>query len=478
MLFNSIDFLLFIVPVFFLYWFIFNKSIKIQNGFLIAASYFFYGYWDWRFLSLILFSSIVDFLIGIYLGKTRNKKHRQYLLYISLISNLGILGAFKYFDFFIGSLLELLHGADIYFNEITLQLTLPVGISFYTFQTLSYTIDVYRGKIEPTKDVLAFFAFVSFFPQLVAGPIERASALLCQFKKERLFTHKSAVIGLRLMLWGFFKKMVIADNCALIVNDIFSNYQHMSGAVLILGAVLFSFQIYGDFSGYSDIARGLAQLFGFKLMVNFKTPYFSRDIAEFWRRWHISLSTWFRDYLYIPLGGSKGGRTNAIRNIMIIFLVSGLWHGANWTFVAWGFLNALFFIPLFIFNSNRSNLDIVAEGKIIPSVVDVMKMSLTFFMVSLAWVFFRSDTIMDAFGYLNNIIFNFSFLGLWNYLTRPIISLVLLFVIMEWTMRESDYMFEKQDLLRPIKWSSYIALGCSILLFSPKEFQEFIYFQF
>jgi D-alanyl-lipoteichoic acid acyltransferase DltB (MBOAT superfamily) len=345
MLFNSIDFAIFLPIVFFLYWFVTAKHLKTQNILIVLSSYVFYGWWDVRFLSLIVISTFIDFCVGIKLGKEENSKKRKQLLLLSVFVNLGFLGFFKYYNFFVENFVEAFSFLGYTFNVKTINIVLPVGISFYTFQTMSYSIDVYRGKLQPTKDFIAFAAYVSFFPQLVAGPIERATNLLPQFYYKRFFSYDKAIDGMRQILWGFFKKLVIADNCAEFVNYIFGNSDNMPGSALALGTIFFAFQIYGDFSGYSDIAIGLAKLFGFSLMQNFAFPYFSRDIAEFWRRWHISLSTWFRDYVYIPLGGSKNGTAKSIRNTLIIFLVSGFWHGANWTFLVWGFINALLFIP-------------------------------------------------------------------------------------------------------------------------------------
>ena len=478
MLFNSSEFLIFLIIVFFIYWLLLNKNLKLQNAYLILVSYIFYGWWDWRFLSLIVISSSIDYLVGRQIFKSANGSVRKRLLVISILSNLGILGVFKYYNFFMDSFVSLLSTIGFNPNVSSLKIILPVGISFYTFQTLSYTIDVYRRKIDASNDPVAFFAFVSFFPQLVAGPIERASNLLPQFMKKRQFTYRGGVIGLRLMLWGFFKKLVIADNSAILVNKIFSHYDTYSGGVLVLGAVFFAFQIYGDFSGYSDIARGLARLFGFDLMINFRFPYFSRDIAEFWRRWHISLSTWFRDYLYIPLGGSKMGKLLSLRNIFIIFLVSGLWHGANWTFVVWGGINALYFIPLFLMNSNRKNLDTIAQGRLFPSPAELTNMVFTFVIVCIAWIFFRSETITDAVLYLKHIFTGFSFAGVGPYIKDKTMMLILFFVVLEWFLREQNYLFEKKGYTRPVRWSVYLAIGCIILLFTPKEMQQFIYFQF
>ena len=360
MFFNSIDFAIFLPIVFFLHWFVVSKSLRLQNLLIVAASYLFYSWWDWRFLSLIIFSTLVDYLVGLALHKEENKSKRQVLLLVSILVNLGFLGFFKYYNFFLDNFVTAFSFFGAEFNTNSLNIILPVGISFYTFQTLSYTIDVYRRNLEPTKDFIAFAAFVGFFPQLVAGPIERATNLLPQFYTKRTFDYDNAVDGLRQILWGLFKKIVIADNCAQYANMIFNHSTDYSGSTLVLGALFFTFQIYGDFSGYSDIAIGTSRLFGINLMKNFAFPYFSRDIAEFWRRWHISLSTWFRDYLYIPLSGSRGSTLMKVRNTFIIFIVSGFWHGANWTFIVWGLLNALYFLPLLLLYKNRKNLDTVA----------------------------------------------------------------------------------------------------------------------
>ena len=354
MLFNSIDFAVFLPIVFILYWAISKKNLKYQNLLIVFSSYIFYGWWDWRFLSLVMFSTIVDYFVGLGLSKNEKVSHRKILLWTSILVNLGFLGFFKYFNFFLDNFMTAFKFFGIPINSQGLNIILPVGISFYTFQTLSYTIDVYKRKLKPTNDFFAFSAFVSFFPQLVAGPIERATNLLPQFYKKRTLKYEKFIDGLKQILWGLFKKVVIADNASQIANTIFNSSTDYSGIALILGAVFFAFQIYGDFSGYSDIALGTARLFGFNLMQNFAFPYFSRDIAEFWRRWHISLSTWFRDYLYIPLGGSRGGNLVKIRNTFVIFIVSGFWHGANWTFIIWGALNAIYFLPLLLLKKKQS----------------------------------------------------------------------------------------------------------------------------
>ena len=400
MLFNSIDFAIFLPLVFLIYWLIGTKNVNKQNLFLIFSSYLFYAWWDWRFLILILFSTIVDFSIGKKIDQTSLKTKKKQLLFISLFVNLGLLGVFKYFNFFVENFTQMFSFFGQSFEASSLNIILPVGISFYTFQTLSYTIDIYKGKIKPTNDLISFGVFVSFFPQLVAGPIERASNLLPQFLNKRNFNYESAKDGLRQILWGLFKKVVIADNCATYVNMIFDNPTNYNGSTLFLGGVLFAFQIYGDFSGYSDIAIGTSKLFGIKLSQNFAFPYFSRDIAEFWRRWHISLSTWFRDYLYIPLGGSKGNKIKVIRNVFIVFLISGFWHGANWTFIFWGGLNALYFLPLFLLNKNRKNVGDIVIGQGLSAIKDWSQILLTFFITVIAWIFFRSETIVFAFKYI------------------------------------------------------------------------------
>ena len=398
MLFNSVEFALFLPAVFLLYWLVFNRSIRVQNLFIVAASYVFYGWWDWRFLILIAFTSLCSFVTGLLIE--RHPRQARWISAANIAVNLGILGTFKYYDFFIRSFTDLF-GMEA--DSLLLKVILPVGISFYTFQALSYSIDVCRGKIKATHDIAAFFAYISFFPQLVAGPIERATNLLPQFLQPRRFEAAKAADGLRQALWGLFKKMVVADNCAIIANYVFENHATESGGMLLLGAVAFTFQIYGDFSGYSDIAIGVSRLFGFNLMRNFDFPYFSRDIAEFWRRWHISLNSWFRDYVYIPLGGSRGTKATVVRNTFVIFLLSGLWHGANWTFVAWGAYNALLFLPLILAHRNRKNLGPIAEGRALPTAGETFRIALTFALVVVGWIIFRAENIAQAGAYIGRI---------------------------------------------------------------------------
>jgi D-alanyl-lipoteichoic acid acyltransferase DltB (MBOAT superfamily) len=464
--------------IFILYWFVANKNLKSQNLLIVISSYIFYGWWDWRFLSLILFSTVVDYLIGINLQKQENQSKRKILLWTSILVNLGFLGFFKYYNFFIENFITAFSFFGTEINANSLNIILPVGISFYTFQTLSYTIDVYKRKLEPTKDFIAFTAFVSFFPQLVAGPIERATNLLPQFYSKRHFDYSKAVDGMRQILWGSFKKIVIADNCAKYANIIFNNSSEYSGSTLVLGAIFFTFQIYGDFSGYSDIAIGTSRLFGFNLKQNFAFPYFSRDIAEFWRRWHISLSTWFRDYLYIPLGGSRGGTWNKIRNVFIIFLVSGFWHGANWTFIIWGALNALYFLPIFITNNNRNNLNVIAQNKYLPNLKEFLLMSLTFGLTVFAWIFFRAESVSHAFSYIYSI-FSDSLFSIPIIRPKDITILIILFIIVEWIGRTELYGIEKLGLKwKPLfRYLMYIVIIITIFWFWGDE-QQFIYFQF
>jgi len=481
MLFNSIDFAIFLPIVFICYWFITNKNLKMQNLLIIASSYLFYGWWDWRFLSLIIFSTLVDYAVGVGLSKQENQAKRKLLLWTSICVNLGFLGLFKYYDFFLENFVNAFSLMGMQIQANSLNIILPVGISFYTFQTLSYSIDVYKRKLAPTKDFLAFAAFVCFFPQLVAGPIERATHLLPQFYNTRKFKYAQAVDGLRQILWGLFKKIVIADNCANYANIIFNNSEDYSGSHLALGALFFTFQIYGDFSGYSDIAIGTSRLFGFDLMQNFNFPYFSRDIAEFWRRWHISLSTWFRDYLYIPLGGSRGGTWMKVRNTFIIFIVSGFWHGANWTFIVWGALNAVYFLPLLLTKNNRNNLEVIAKGKYLPNLKEFGLMLLTFSLTVIAWVFFRAENVPHALQYIVDMLNDFnSYIDLsvyWEY--KKILLFIVIFMTIEWFGREGQHALDTfgSTWKRPLRIAMYYLIIIAIFWFGGEE-QQFIYFQF
>lgn len=479
MLFNSLDFAFFLPLVFILYWFVVKEPLKLQNVLVLVSSYVFYGWWDPRFLLLIAFSTVVDYFIGLSLANSEQPRRRKLLLWTSILINIGLLGYFKYANFFIDNFVSAFASVGFQLHETSLQIILPVGISFYTFQTLSYTIDVYRKKLEPTRDFIAFAAFVSFFPQLVAGPIERATHLLPQFYKKRVFQYENAVNGLRQILWGFFKKLVIADNCAKYANLIFDNSQDYNGSTLAVGAFLFAFQIYGDFSGYSDIAIGSARLFGFDLKQNFAHPYFSRDIAEFWRRWHISLSTWFRDYVYIPLGGSRSTRFKTIRNVFIIFLVSGFWHGANWTFIVWGAVHALFFLPLLLFQKNRRNLSVVAQDRFWPSLKDLLQMGITFTLTTLAWIFFRAENISEAIEIMGSV-FSESILETPQVLPLKVFGYIGLFMAIEWMGRRRKFAIEDLSFLsKPLRWLCYLVLIFMIYLLGRFSQEiEFIYFQF
>ncbi len=480
MLFNSFDFIIFLPAVFLLYWYVF-KSLRGQNLFVVAASYVFYGWWDWRFLLLIALTTFCSYESGLLLEKSEGNRRRQKIISAANISlNLLILAYFKYCNFFGENFAALLRCFGMEVDWVVLDIMLPVGISFYTFQALSYTVDVYRKKISPTHDIVAFFAFVSFFPQLVAGPIERATNLLPQFTVRRHFDYGKAADGMRQILWGLFKKMVIADNCAIAVNSVFCEHNTLDGFNLLIGGVLFSFQIYGDFSGYSDIATGTAKLFGIKLMRNFNCPYFSRDIAEFWRRWHISLTSWFRDYIYIPLGGSRCSKWKIARNTLIIFVLSGFWHGANWTFICWGAYNALLFFPLFLLGKNRKYTDNVAPGRLLPSLNEACRMLVTFLLVVTGWIIFRAENITEAWEYIYNMVTKFHLCSI-EYGKKPLIYCFLMLTV-EWIQRDKAHGMQLSaggalSKCTAFRWGIYLLLAVFTLIFAGKS-GEFIYFQF
>jgi len=474
MLFNSFEFLLFLPIVFILYWFVFNKKLSWQNGLVLLASYFFYGWWSWKFMGLLMLSTALDYAYGFWVASPNRKKAKLFL-WLSIINNLGILAIFKYYNFFA---LQFQKGFDLlglHTNPVLLQVALPIGISFYTFHGMSYVFDIYRGHQKPVRNFVDYAVFVSFFPLLVAGPIERASHLLPQVQKPRYFNYSQAVEGCRLMLWGLFKKVVIADSLAPIVNDIFANYHNLDSSTLVLGMVYFSFQIYGDFSGYSDIALGTAKLFGFELLSNFKFPYFSRDVAEFWRRWHISLSSWFRDYLYIPLGGSKNGKFKAVRNTFIIFLVSGFWHGASWNFITWGFIHACAFLPLLILNRNRKYLsDVVAQDRKWPNLKEFYQMIITFGFVTFAWLFFRMTNLSDAIDYLHKIATGLTHINMPTY--RSFIFYPIILILLDWINRKHNRTYH----FGPPKFEMYVVFPLMILtlIYHSTNQSEFIYFAF
>lgn len=483
MLFNSIEFAFFLPIVFVLYWFVTNKNLKVQNILVLVASYFFYACWDWRFLFLLIFSTLLDYFTGIKMEESKNKYLKKFWFLLSVTINLGFLGIFKYFNFFSESFTELLSSFGLQVNTWSIKVILPVGISFYTFHGLSYVIDIYKDRIKAERNFVDYSVFVSFFPLLVAGPIERATHLLPQIKVKRSFEYSKSVEGLKYILWGLFKKIVIADNAALVVNAIYNDFNTMPSSSLWLAAVLFSFQIYGDFSGYSDIAIGTAKLLGFDLYKNFNYPYFSRDIAEFWRRWHISLTTWFRDYIYIPLGGSRGTKINSIKNTFIVFVISGFWHGANWTFIAWGILHAMLFMPLLIGNKNRIHTDIIAENSKLPTIFEFFKMLSTFVLVMFLWIFFRSASISDSVYYIFKM---FEISSLFKLPSNALSSgwgwyfFILVLIIFEWISRKEDhglYFVQnvKSNLMRKFIYILFILI---IIYFSSSQPAEFIYFQF
>jgi len=482
LLFNSLDFAIFLPVIFALYWFVFNKSLKLQNILIVASSYFFYAWWDWRFLGLIIFSTVVDYFVGLAIVKQKNKSHKKLYLIISIVVNLGLLGFFKYYNFFIENFKYAFSFFGRDFDVNFLHIILPVGISFYTFQTMSYSLDIYRGKLSPTKDFVAFASFVCFFPQLVAGPIERATNFLPQFHKKRNFNKTKAVDGLKQMLWGFFKKMVIADNCAVFVDDFFANYSSYSGSALLLGAFLFTIQIYCDFSGYSDIAIGLSRQFGFNLKKNFAFPYFSRNMAEFWRRWHISLTTWFKDYFYIPIGGSRGSKLMQLRNTFLIFIVIGFWHGAHWKFVVYGMINALHFVPYILSGKSTKYKNVVAKGRLFPSRLEFFSILRTLSFLVLVRVFFRADSLQIALGYLAKI-FSPSLFTIPEFSNKTGAVLTLFFIaiffIVEWLGRDNEYAIESllSKWSRPYKLLFYYLILFTIFYFNGEQ-QQFIYFQF
>jgi D-alanyl-lipoteichoic acid acyltransferase DltB (MBOAT superfamily) len=475
MLFNSLEFLFFLPLVFILYWLLDKKGIKFQNILLLVASYYFYACWDWRFLFLLIFSTGLDYYTGLKMYESNTLQQRKIWFWLSIIINLGFLGVFKYYNFFADSFASLLMSFGFHVNVWTLQIILPVGISFYTFHGLSYVVDIYKERITPEKNIVTYSLFVSYFPLLVAGPIERATHLLPQIKSKRTFNYELAVSGVKQIVWGLFKKVVMADNCAFFVNKIFENPELYSSGELFVGMVFFAFQIYGDFSGYSDIALGTSKLFGIDLLKNFNFPYFSRDIAEFWRRWHISLSSWFRDYVYIPLGGSKGTKWFQIRNVMIIFLLSGFWHGANWTFIVWGAFHGLLFLPLLIANKNRNNL--VTDNFTFKDAIQVI---FTFLLVCIGWVFFRADSISLAVNYLIRL-FSFEsfeldfFIKHNRYLLTSLICLLSIFIIIS---TEYFHIIKKHIELKLPTFFIVLLVVLIFFLGSFKNQLDFIYFQF
>lgn len=479
MLFPSLEFAIFFGIAFVIYWFVLNDNLQWQNLFLVVASSIFYGWWDWRFLSLIYISIVADYLIGLRLGQEEDKQKRKYWLWLSLAINLGMLGFFKYYNFFVDSFVGAFGAFGVELNARTLNIVLPVGISFYTFQTLSYTIDVYRKKLKPTKNFINFAAFVSFFPQLVAGPIERASKLLPQIEKPRVFKYEQAKDGARQMLWGFFKKIAIADVCGQYVDYIFQNYDTLGPLLLFLGACLFLLQIYGDFSGYSDIAIGTAKIFGIRLMVNFAYPFFVRDFVEFWQRWHISMIRWFQDYLGFALGGSRGKMWRRYRNFLIIFTISGLWHGPTWSFVMFGFVHGVF-VSIAYWNRRRRRhikmTKIIAEGKMFPTPFEFFTNLYVFALGALSAVFFRVQDLGQAFDYFVRMFWNFGVETMrigWD-----IPALILGLFLFEWGNRTKEHPLQFERFGKGARFATYFILVYLCVIYYDTNFSSFIYFQF
>lgn len=480
MLFNSFEFLVFLPIVFMLYWFVF-RGRRWQNLLVVTASYVFYGWWDWRFLLLIALTSLCVYGSGLLLEHYEGRRRRQQIVcVVNIVFNLGILGVFKYYNFFVENLDALFDMMGYHLDWVTMIVILPVGISFYTFQALSYTIDVYQKRLPATHDIIEFLAYISFFPQLVAGPIERATNLLPQFQRRRQFDYAKAVDGMRQMLWGFLKKLVIADNCATVVNEYWNHYQDLPGVSLFLMGVLFTFQIYCDFSGYSDIAIGCARLFGFNLMRNFNFPYFSRSIPEFWRRWHISLTTWFRDYIYFPLGGSRCDKWKIIRNVYIVWGISGLWHGANWTFICWGLFHATLLAIYNIFGINTKYKQVVAYGKYLPNIKETLQIALTFFLTVIGWIIFRAESMTQAVDFLTAMVSNRFFdASALHGVTYIYFGIALLAV--EWLQRDKQHALQFSDAKpfnhRLVRWGVYYIILLLIAKYAGSS-QTFIYFQF
>jgi alginate O-acetyltransferase complex protein AlgI len=487
MIFNSFEYLLFFPIVFAIYWGVLYKSKLLQNSFLLVSSYFFYGFWSINFAGLLILSTLIDYFYGFGVSST-NKRKSKFFLWLSIINNLGLLCLFKYYNFFAIEFQHLLENLGLSVSISILNIVLPVGISFYTFHGMSYVIDIYRGERKPVTNFIDYGLFVSFFPLLVAGPIERANHLLPQIQQNRFFQYSKAVEGGRLILWGLFKKVVVADNCAFFANNILNNFEIHSGSSLFIGIFFFSIQIYADFSGYSDIASGSAKLLGFDLLTNFRFPYFSRSLAEFWKRWHISLSSWFRDYLYIPLGGSKKGLTRTLINTFVIFLVSGFWHGASWNFILWGAIHAFGFIPGLFLNKKKTkpSSTIIAAGKKFPSIHEIIQVLGTFLFVMLGWLFFRVVNFSDAISILQKVFSSalFATPHFWTENTELLkLAHLILFIpfcfICEWYSRNSNSNVHFMNKIKSpfLRYSFYLLL-ILITIGYKGESVEFIYFAF
>ncbi len=486
MLFNSIDFAIFFPLVFIIYWFVVSRNLKHQNLFIVAVSLMFYGWWDWRFLALLFSSCVINYFIGRLLSVQEKRSKRKLLLASALLYNLGLLLVFKYLNFFIGSFSSAFTFLGVNISGNSLNIVLPVGISFFTFQALGYILEVYRGNVKPSKDFINFSAFVSFFPLILAGPIERANHLLPQFFQKRVFDYLKATDGLRQILWGLFKKIVIADNCAEIVNTIFNNSAEgtlYSGITLVLGALLYAIQIYADFSGYSDIAIGVSRLLGFDIKRNFNFPYLSLSVADFWRRWHISLSSWLRDYLFTPMSIKlrNWGMTGVVFSLFVTFLLCGLWHGANYTFIIWGGLHGLALGWDVISTRTRKKI----RKKANPALYNFISWSITFVFIVFTWIFFRADNMGHAVKYVHDMLAGLAYS--WGYIQTTdliyseisLFMAILFFAYIEWCGREQQYAIEKlwHKQKRPLRWAMYIALIFAMVFLGGKE-QQFVYFQF
>jgi D-alanyl-lipoteichoic acid acyltransferase DltB (MBOAT superfamily) len=490
MLFNSIEFAFFLPIVFLLYWFVINKNLKIQNSFLLIASYFFYGWWDWRFLSLLVILSIFNYFIGILIDKNEIDRSKKIWLYLGLIVNIGLLGVFKYYNFFVDSFINLISVIGYNLPKSTTKIILPLGISFYVFLSLSYIIDIYKHNLKANRNIVEVLLSLSFFPIILAGPIQRPSTLLPQIARRREFSYDTSVDGLRQILWGLFVKIVIADNLAPEADTIFLNFSDYSGSTLFLGMVIYSFQIYADFSGYSNIAIGTAKLFGFRLMQNFAYPYFSRDITEFWKKWHISLTTWFRDYIFLPLSFLISWKTKNERVLffkkdhfiyivasIIVWFLTGLWHGANYTFIIWGMINGLFLIFYHLQNRARKKLFKKLSINNNNSIIVITETIITLSFIMLAWIFFRADSIHHALQYIDEM-FSLSIFSLPQVLPKKALLLTFFFIFFEWLQRDKEHALQIENIkYRVLRWGIYLSITWLIFFFGGGA-QKFIYFQF
>ena len=479
MLFNSLPFAAFFIIFFFLYWFVFNRKLKLQNLFLLIGSYVFYSWWDWRFLFLIIGNSLLNYLLGIYMDRIKNQKTKDLLMSIGTVAGIGSLIYYKYANFFIVSFVEAFSKFHIHLNIHTVNLVLPLGISFYTFRTLSYLFDINNGKMKPTSDWVAFFSFVAFFPCLLSGPIDRAKSLIPQLEKKREFTYDGAVDALRQILWGFFKKMVIADNLAPIANDIFEHYHRLPASTLVLGVFYSAIQLYTDFSGYSDMAIGIGRLLGFRVAKNFDYPFFAQSIPEFWRKWHISLTQWISDYVYTPLSLKfrDYGKLGVTMAIMINFTLIGMWHGASWRFVIFGMLNGVYLVPLILRGTINKNKKL-DPNKPWPSFAEFRNMLQTFVLINISIILFKAESVSQAVEFFGRI-FSKSIIHYPKNAQPFFILVITLFLIIEWGQRNKQHVLEGLNLQmsKPVRWALYSFLIMSIMVFTGHE-EPFIYFKF